>query len=176
MSTSDSLIARFLLALPRLTGDFFEGTVTLMIEHNAEGAFGLVINQPAPLNLCEVLEGNVIEGEKLATIPIYLGGPVETDRLFFLHTPDRHYDGSYQLNRFVQMSQSPALIEDLRSGDGPDRLMAFVGYAGWGPGQLEQELKEAIWLTATFDVDVLSTSPLRRKWRQSPGNSVWTLT
>jgi putative transcriptional regulator len=158
VSTSDFLNGRFLLALPRLDGDFFSGTVTLLIEHNTDGAFGLVVNQPGGLSLGEVLGRDGLEG-----IPVHLGGPVEPDRLFFLHTPEARYEGAYRVNDFVCMSTSTALIEDVRNDTGPRRLMALVGYAGWGAGQLEQELKQEIWLTASFSADILFEVPAGEK-------------
>ncbi len=158
--SDESLRCQFLVSMPALAGDYFQESVTFLIEHNSEGAFGLVINQPLDIEL-----GNLFpELEDMAqSVELLGGGPVEPDRLFFLHSPDRHYENSTLINSDLVLSTSPELIEDLRRGQAPANLLAILGYAGWGPGQLESEILADAWLVAPFNRQILFSTDHKNK-------------
>ncbi len=146
----------FLISLSRLAGDYFHDTVTLILQHNAEGAFGLVINRPLDVQL----DGLIDDIPKEVTPVVLEGGPVEQTRLFFLHSDEKSYPGSLDTGIGVILSSSDELISDLKSNQPPAHLYSVLGYAGWGPGQLENELVEDAWLITpatreiVFETDV----------------------
>jgi putative transcriptional regulator len=146
----------FLISLSRLTGDYFHSTVTLILQHNAEGAFGLVINRP----LDAELDGLIEDMPAKITSPVFEGGPVEQTRLFFLHSDEKSYSGSLDTGIGVILSSSDDLISDLKKQMIPEHLLPVIGYAGWGPGQLENELIEDAWLItpATREI-IFETAP-----------------
>ena len=141
----------FLVSMPTLRGDYFQSTVTCMIDHNDQGAFGLVINKPSNFAFKELFD---IEAED-NSIPLLEGGPVEQARLFFLHGGSKQYDQSLVINNELTLSTSEDLIGDIERGEAPLNLIALLGYAGWGPGQLEDEIQRDAWLVIPFDKDIL---------------------
>lgn len=149
------LKGEFLVSMPALKGDYFRSSVTFLIDHNADGAFGLVINNPIDIQLQELFPE--LQGVQ-HNVGLLEGGPVEQDRIFFLHTPDKHYQHSLIVNPETTLSTSPELISDLAGKDSPERLIAIIGYAGWGAGQLEGELLADAWLVTPFDRDILFSS------------------
>lgn len=146
--------------MPALKGDYFRASITLLIDHNADGAFGLVINHPLDIQLQEIFPE--LEGVQ-HNVALLEGGPVEQDRIFFLHTPDKHYQYSFAVNTDTTLSTAPELISDLASQDSPEHLLAIIGYAGWGAGQLEGELLADAWLVTPFDRDILYSSDHEKK-------------
>ena len=146
----DSLKGMFLVSMPALKGDYFHQSVTLLIEHNRDGAFGLVINIPTSMNLGELFP----EIERTNT-GVLEGGPVEQDRIFFLHSPDMHYENSLIINPEVTLTTSTSLIDDLAIDKSPEKILAMLGYAGWGANQLENEILADAWLVTPFSASIL---------------------
>lgn len=147
-----NLKGEFLVSMPALKGDYFQASVTFLIDHNTDGAFGLVINNPTDMLLKDIfpeLEGITQK------VDLMEGGPVEQDRIFFLHTSDKHYEHSLEVNPETTLSTSPNLISDLVIEDSPEQMLAILGYAGWGAGQLEAELLANAWLVTPFDRNIL---------------------
>jgi len=147
----ESLKGMFLVSMPALKGDYFHHSVTFLLEHNEDGAFGLVINTPT-----SILPGEIfpkLKGDY--SIDILEGGPVEQDRVFFLHTPDKQYEHSLIINSEVTMTTSVQLIDDIAARKGPGKLLAMLGYAGWGGNQLEEEILSDAWLVTPFDSSIL---------------------
>lgn len=147
----------FLMAMPHMEDPRFAQAVIYLCEHNADGAMGLVINQPSGLNLADVLE----QTSPHATPPaqayrhiVYNGGPVQNDRGFVLHRGPRQWGSSIDLGP-LQLTTSPDILTDIGQGEGPEELFFALGYAGWGAGQLEQELIDNIWLSCPVDYDIL---------------------
>lgn len=145
----------FLISLSGLVGDYFQNTVTLIVEHTANGAFGLIINRPLEVQLSGLIE-DIPEDSSLDVLE---GGPVEQTRLFFLHSGDKNYPDSLDTGLDVLLSSSDALIEDLKNGAGPANIIPILGYAGWGPGQLESELIEDAWLITPATREILFETP-----------------
>jgi putative transcriptional regulator len=159
-----SLKGEFLVSMPALKGDYFKDTVIFLIEHNEEGAFGLVINKPVTIALAELLP-QLEDGH--CNVSVLEGGPVEQDRIFFLHTPDKQYEASILLNPEISMTTSPDLIADLVQGDSPEKIIAIVGYAGWGGAQLEGEIVSDAWLVTPSDSSILFSDDHTRKPQQA---------
>ena len=156
----ESLKGSFLVSMPALKGDYFQKSVTFLLEHNRDGAFGLVINSPTSTQLCEIfpeLEGSDCD------VTLMEGGPVEQNRIFFLHSPDKHYEASLDINSEVTLTTSPQLINDLANQDPPEKLLAIVGYAGWAGEQLEHEILADAWLITPFDPDILFSNNHEQK-------------
>ncbi|MFP6808378.1 MAG: YqgE/AlgH family protein [Pseudomonadales bacterium] len=156
----NSLQGQFLVSMPALHGDYFQESVTFLIEHNADGAFGLVINQPLEVQLEDFFPEleDVDHG-----ICVLGGGPVEQDRIFFLHSPDKQYEGSQTIHPQVVLSTSTELIGDLAKGRQPKSLLACIGYAGWGPEQLESEIMNDVWLLTPFSNQILYSRDYKTK-------------
>tara|TARA_E500000331_G_C17138444_1_gene661607 strand:- start:252 stop:806 length:555 start_codon:yes stop_codon:yes gene_type:complete len=157
----DSFGGKFLIALPSLQGDFFQHTITLVIDHSDSGAFGLVINKTADLNLSDLVSTDF--NLPPAQLPVLLGGPVEQDHLYFLHSTEKSYTDSYCINGDVTLTTSAELLDDLSREQAPENMMALMGYAGWAAGQLESEVSRDAWLIAPFEKDVLFSTPLAER-------------
>ncbi len=142
MAHNTQLAGQFLIAMPNLADPNFFHTVTYMCEHSPVGAMGLVINRPTELtlgDLAEQLEIEMTETE-MTHVPIYQGGPVQTDRGFVLHQPLGDWDNSMQVTPDISLTMSQDILEAIAQDLGPDKYLIMLGYAGWGEGQLEEEL------------------------------------
>ena len=133
-----SLTGKLLIAAPHLDDPYFSGTVIYMLADDDDGSLGVVLNRP---------RGAVVHGGALAHL--WDGGPVGRDRVFVLHD-DLTSSGSVVING-VAVAAEPAILDDVMEGKGPEHARVFVGYAGWGPGQLDHELEEGAWLVADAD-------------------------
>ena len=151
----------FLVALPCVQGNFFQRTITLLIDHSSSGALGLVINKAANINLSDLVSDDF--DLPSVELPVLLGGPVEQDHLYFLHSTERTYTDSYCINKDVTLTTSTELLDDLSKGHAPEHVVALMGYAGWTADQLENEVGQDVWLLAPFDKDVLFATPLEKR-------------
>lgn len=144
-----SFKGQFLMAMPELADPNFAKTVTLICEHTPEGAFGLVINRPHALVILEQVfkEFNMAVNQKIAKSPIYMGGPVHGEEIYILHGPPFDWRGALQVTPTLAVTNTMDLLEALAVGTGPFKARMMLGCAGWGPGQLEQEIRENAWLT-----------------------------
>ncbi len=148
---------QFLIAMPHMADPNFAQTLTYIVEHTANGAMGLVVNRPQELNLADILEQLRPDIEPPAScqhIPIYGGGPVQTDRGFVLHPSGPTYQATVALGE-ISLSTSQDVLFAIADGLGPQKSLITLGYAGWEAGQLEAELAENAWLTCPFDADIL---------------------
>ena len=153
----------FLIALPNLAGDFFAHTVTYLLEHNSQGAFGLVINRPLQLTLSDLFGKADFEGLEGSRIPVLDGGPVRRESVFFLHEAGLEYQYTQQINSEVSLTTSEDLIRSLAAGEGPSRVISVMGYAGWDHGQLERELAENVWLVAPARAEIIFDTPFEER-------------
>jgi putative transcriptional regulator len=152
LPTNDAqhLANQFLIAMPGMVDETFAGTVVYLCDHTTNGAMGLVINRPTDLDLANVFDkiDLRLDLQTLAQKPVYFGGPVQTDRGFFLHeqkdTDD--YSSSLKVPGGLAMTTSKDVLEDVAAGSGPDRFLMTLGYAGWSAGQLEDEIARNGWL------------------------------
>jgi putative transcriptional regulator len=151
---------QFLLAMPGLAGSYFADTVTYLCEHNAEGAMGLVINRPGELTLVELLaQVGLGTGRISVDIPVMQGGPVATERGFILHSDDRHFEASVAVGDGLMLTAAREILEAIAEGRGPEHYLVALGYAGWGEGQLEAELKDNAWLNCPADPSIIFEVP-----------------
>lgn len=160
MTADASLKNQFLLAMPNQAGTYFGDTVTYICEHNADGAMGLMINRPSALSLVELLAQMGLTANGISVdIPVLEGGPVASERGFVLHTEDKSFDSSLALGNGLMLSTAREILEAIATGDGPNDFLVTLGYAGWGSGQLEDELKDNAWLNCPGSSDVLFNTP-----------------
>jgi putative transcriptional regulator len=168
LTPENSLKNQFLIAMPTLSGSYFGSTVTYLCEHNEDGAMGLMINRPSDLTLLEMLAQIGIRTNGLtADVPVMEGGPVATDRGFILHTDDKRFDASLDLGAGLMLTAAREVLEAIGAGEGPKDYLVTLGYAGWGAGQLEEELLENAWLTCPMSLDVLFREPFPNRVRKA---------
>jgi putative transcriptional regulator len=146
------LKGRLLLDSGQLAGSFFQRTVILVCQHDTEGAFGLVLNRSTGNKLAEMVVADLPEQLKEQTL--YLGGPVQLSALSFLHSDDLLPDASVMPNLDLGHSLD-ALVDLGESFSTSKRIRTFAGYAGWSPGQLEDEMKRNAWLTHPASLDII---------------------
>lgn len=143
----------FLIAMPGMTDPNFAGALTYICDHNPDGALGVVVNRPIDLSLEKLFEqiGITLEDERLKGLPAYFGGPVQVERGFVLHSPLGNWNSTLTVNDRIGLTTSKDILEATGQGDGPEQIIVALGYAGWGPGQLESEIKQNAWLTVPAD-------------------------
>ncbi len=144
----------FLIAMPQMLDPNFSGTLTYLCEHNEQGAMGIIVNRPSEFALGDILEQLDIDLDT-PDQAIYVGGPVQLERGFILHTDPRDWQSTLDIAEGIRLSTSKDILAAIAAGEGPDDYLIALGYAGWGAGQLEQELSENAWLTCRANEDVL---------------------
>jgi putative transcriptional regulator len=153
--------------MPSLADPNFSRTVTLICEHNEYGALGVVINRPTEVRLSELL--NHLElttaDQGVAGTPVYAGGPVQLDRGFILHAPLGEWESTLKINGELGLTTSLDILAAVAAGKGPTQRLVALGYAGWGAGQLEQEIADNAWLTVPNDSEILFELPVEYRWQ-----------
>lgn len=165
------LANQLLIALPSLADPNFSRSVALICQHDSDGAMGLVINRPSEYTLGEVLSqmGISTDNPVLRERQVLAGGPVHPERGFVLHDGNRIWDSTLRVVEGLYVTTSRDVLEAIANGDGPPRSTVVLGCAGWGAGQLEQELIENTWLTADSDDELLFSLPLDSRWQAAAG-------
>ena len=161
-SAAFTLVHHFLIAMPGMADPSFTGAVVYLCEHTAQGALGLVINRPIDLTLQSLFErvDLKLEIEDLAKRPVLFGGPVQTDRGFVLHDDlVGQYESTLVVRDGLALTMSKDVLKAVADGEGPKHILVTRGYAGWGEGQLEEELSANAWLTVEADAAVLFDVP-----------------
>jgi putative transcriptional regulator len=166
---SQNLKHQLLIAMPNLDDPNFFHTVTLICDHTEAGAMGIVINRPTDIKAGEVFEQMEIETQHAGTAeaPVFLGGPVEEQRGFVLHSGSKRWDSTLNIAPDVNITTSRDILEAMARGDGPDQSLIALGYAGWGAGQLEQEMLDNAWLTVSANKSILFELPPTQRWEAS---------
>lgn len=157
--TEQTFRNQFLVSLPALKGDYFAGTVSLLVDHNDEGAFGLIINRPLITPLAQLFPQ--MSGK--FDCPVLEGGPVEQNRVFFLHEAGSLFESTFKVSDSIYLTTSADFIEQMEQGEAPQRTLAILGYAGWGRQQLESEIAENIWLLAPADARIVFDVPFEER-------------
>ncbi len=160
------LKGQFLLAMPGLADPNFAKTVTCICEHTKDGAVGISVNRlGAVIFGKDLFEGlNIEYSQDAAAIPIYIGGPVHMGEIFILHGPPLDWRGSYQITPSLAMSRSTDIIEAIAIDQGPRSFLMTLGCAGWGPGQLESEIMENVWLISPIAEEIIFDTPVEMRW------------
>lgn len=170
MEPTSPLENQFLIALPQLDDPNFARSVTLICRHDAEGAMGIVINRASDYTFAEILSQLGIEDSEgsLSRREVLLGGPVHPERGFVLHSDDgRDWDSTLRVSESLKLTTSRDILEAMAQGHGPTQTLLALGCAGWGPGQLEDEISANAWLTVPADARVLFDLPLEQRWNAS---------
>jgi putative transcriptional regulator len=159
----------FLIAMPGLGDPNFKRTVTYMCQHDPEGALGIVINRPTELKLGDLFKQMDIEvgEENITTVPVYYGGPVQPEHGFVIHEPRGDWESSLRVTDSIALTTSKDVLEAIASGQGPERIVVALGYAGWGEGQLEREMVENAWLNAPAENHILFDLPTEQRWKSA---------
>jgi len=162
-----SLTGKLLIAMPGIGDPRFEQAVILLCLHNAQQAMGLVLNKPkSELTLSDVLDHLGIEAKGDVGVRAVLdGGPVKPDRGYVLHSDDFEIaDGTQSVAPGIRLTVTRDILEALASDHPPSEFVLALGYAGWGEGQLEQELLDNVWLVADCEREIVSAAPFEDKW------------
>ncbi len=148
------LQGQFLVATPYLGDPRFHGGVVYLCDHNEDGALGVMINRPLDISLGEILEQLDMDGGELDQ-PVFGGGPVQPERGFVLHPQGSSWLNTAVVTGEVMLTTSRDILQAIGEGEGPERYRVALGYAGWGEGQLEDELAGNAWLTCPATPDLL---------------------
>ena len=168
-----SFIGKLLIAMPSMPDPRFAHAVVMLCAHSTDGAMGVIINKPLPdLRLFKLLEHLEIApgaatglGDSPTDSPVHFGGPVETSRGFVLHSPDFfNVEGSLRVSDEIILSTSIEVLAEMAQGQGPDRAITALGYAGWTSDQLEAEIQAGGWLLADASPALVFESEDARKW------------
>jgi len=191
----NSLENQLLIAMPSLGDPYFNKTVTYICEHNEEGAMGLIINLPVNITLADLLKqiepdeggktGHVNSNNELTKSDdvnditlvtditnsleqlVLSGGPIAQQRGFVLHSSQPGWSSSLVLSKELMITTSKDILMALGTQQAPEQFIVTLGYAGWGPGQLEQELQANSWLTTPADVEILFKTPIEQRWKKA---------
>lgn len=161
-----NLTEHFLIAMPAMTDPHFAKSLTFICEHNEQGALGVVVNRPIDMTLHALLKQIELkpQTDDAKRIPVHYGGPVQIDRGFVLHAPLGSWQSTMKVNQDIGLTTSKDILEAAARGEGPAQLLVTLGYAGWGPGQLERELAQNAWLTVAADPAILFNMPAEHRY------------
>ena len=166
MDATSTLTNQLLIAMPGMADPNFSSTVTLICEHNDEGALGIVINRPLTLKLGGLFEQLDVDDADphAADVPVLMGGPVGPERGFVLHESTHSYENSLAVSKMINLTLSRDVIDAMATGEGPRKSLVALGYAGWQPGQLENEMLANSWLNVTATPDIVFDVPFADRW------------
>jgi putative transcriptional regulator len=172
-SSSINLTNQFLIAMPGMGDGTFAGTVVYMCEHTEKGALGLVINKPIDITLKNLFEKVELSLDRVdfAELPVYFGGPVQTERGFVLHEPTSGesgdggaYNSSLRIAGGLEMTTSKDVLEAISSGAGPKKVLVTLGYSGWAAGQLEEEMSRNGWINVDAEPGIIFDTPVSQRY------------
>ncbi|GAA5315847.1 MAG: YqgE/AlgH family protein [Candidatus Pelagadaptatus aseana] len=170
----NSLGNQFLIAMPSLNNSFFSHTITLMCNHDSEGAMGLVINQPLEdVQLADIYSQLGIDNSELAShaeTTVMCGGPVSPERGFVLHSADSEWNSTLSVSDDISLTASQDILHAIAAGKGPEKFLVMLGYAGWDANQLEDEIADNAWLTSAADSDIVFDTPAEHRWAAASAN------
>lgn len=161
------LTGKLLIAMPSMADTRFAHSVILLCAHSDKGAMGLILNKPSSdIRMSDVLEQlDILPNDSAASMIVHFGGPVETGRGFVLHSQDyQSHLHTLRVPGGYGMTATLDILEEIARGQGPDRVLMMLGYAGWGAGQLESEIAQNGWLTADAHKSLVFDIPATAKW------------
>lgn len=164
--SSESLLNHFLIAMPSMGDPNFHRSVTLICQHDENGAMGVVINRPLNMTVGDVLEQLEIPKETFPSpeLPIYSGGPVQTSVGLILHTPVGDWESTMTISDDLALTTSKDVLKAMADNHGPKESMLLLGYAGWGAGQLESEMAQNAWLTVPANEEIIFNTDTDQRW------------
>jgi putative transcriptional regulator len=159
----------FLVAAPSLACPFFNHTVVLLVDHREGGSLGFVVNRASDLNMARVLDevGIVVTEDAVLGASVMNGGPVSPETGWVVFDPSRGLppdDGMLVVNDHIGVSANLDTLKSIASGEGPDDYMMMLGYAGWGPGQLDDEIRDGSWIVVDLDPKLIFETPVEDRW------------
>jgi putative transcriptional regulator len=160
---------QFLIAMPGMEDPNFMRGVTLLCQHNEEGALGITVNRQSEYVLEDVLEQLSIECDdpELGGMPVYTGGPVHPERGFVLHSRDRSWEATVEVGDGICVTTSRDVLEAIAAGEGPEKFLVALGYSGWESGQLESEMRDNAWLSVMASADIIFDLPVDERWERA---------
>ena len=160
-----SLTHHFLIAMPNMADPHFAHTLIYICEHNDQGALGIVVNKPIDMTLSALFEQiNIPLGDSdLRETRVHYGGPVQIDRGFVLHRPLGSWQSTLAISDDLGLTTSKDILEAVGRGEGPEKILVTLGYAGWSPGQLEHELSQNAWLTVAARDGIIFDTPAEER-------------
>jgi putative transcriptional regulator len=166
IETTGYLDQQVLIAMPGMVDSNFAGSVTLLCQHNDAGAIGITINRLSDYSLGEIFSQLHLdcEDESICGMQVLEGGPVAPDRGFVLHTPQEGYESSMTVGPDIMVTTSRDVLAAIAGGGGPEKFIIALGYAGWGGGQLEGEMRENAWLSVMADSDIVFDMPVPNRF------------
>lgn len=170
-SSSGYLTGQLLVAMPQMQDPRFERSVIYVCAHTADGAMGLVVNKlMESLSFEDLLSQLNIDGDDVSDeIRVHFGGPVETGRGFVLHSADYVQDGTLVIDDNVALTATIDVLRSIADGDGPRHSLLALGYAGWGAGQLDDEIQANGWLSVPADDSLVFGGNLDTRWEAAMG-------
>ena len=167
MLESTCLNNHFLIAMPQMLDPNFQQTVTYICDHDEHGALGIIVNRPLKLSFAELLEHLEVPPAKRPEVAndwIFAGGPVQSQQGFIVHSPLGQWEATLKVTEQIGLTTSADIIQALARDEGPEHTLMALGYAGWGPGQLEQEIVDHAWLCGPASQDILFSVPVAQRW------------
>lgn len=166
MASNTELAPGFLVAAPSLLDPNFHRTVVLLVEHRPEGSLGFVVNRPSEMTHAELASAAGIDlgGNPASEGSVLVGGPVAPHTGWIVFDSPEDMPDAVKVNERVRVSASRTLLESILKGEGPPKKLLILGYAGWGPGQLDQELSQGSWLPVDLDEHVVFDTPHDERW------------
>ncbi len=166
MNLPDSEVPGILIAMPGLKDPYFEKTVILLCNYNEEGAMGLVMNHPTDTMVQEILNENVAK-DMAFDVPLLLGGPVQPETFWAVHSPDYEGDSTTHLSEGISLSSAQEVMQKLAEDNGPSIYHLGCGYSGWAPEQLDNEIQQESWWLAPLDEPLLMQLDYSQRWETS---------
>ena len=162
-----SLVNKCLIATPAIKDPLFASSLVYMCEHNKDGSMGLVVNHPTEQNLDEIFGQLDIkcDDDVIRNQPVYIGGPVQLEQGFILHSEAGDWQKSIEVSSGIHLTSSIDILRAIAIGKGPSEYLVMLGFSGWSSGQLESELQENSWLTASANADLLFHQSADDKWQ-----------
>jgi putative transcriptional regulator len=166
MTEAGYLTNQLLIAMPAMGDLNFSQTVSLICNHSESGALGLILNKPLPMRMSEIFEQLEIKLEPgpLSARQVLRGGPLQTDRGFVVHRAGGAWDSTMKVSDTIHVTTSRDILAAMARGEGPKEAVVALGYAGWGEGQLENEIRANVWLSAPVESGIIFDLPFESRW------------
>ncbi len=166
MNDAGYLTNQLLIAMPALGDENFSHSVTLICDHSASGALGLILNKPLQMDMGEIFRQLQIDmaGDGAGKRPVLRGGPVQGDRGFVVHRAGGQWESTLRVSDAIHVTTSRDVLRAIARGEGPEDAFLVLGYAGWESGQLEDEIRANAWITAPADAKLVFEVPFEKRW------------
>jgi len=160
-----NLTDHFLIAMPAMADPYFAKTLVYICEHNERGALGIIVNRPIDINLASLFEkiDLPLKAGGFSEMPVYFGGPVQTDRGFVLHTPVGGWQSTLIINGNIGLTSSRDVLQSVGDEGQPREILVSLGYSGWAAGQIEYELTQNAWLSVPAQSDIIFNLPYEER-------------